>query len=68
MAMTSVDKDRMISHLRSWYKSHSQSVEHFEEVGNTKAVEYHKKQMENICWMADIIKTIKTKDGDDCPF
>ena len=67
MAITSSDKDRILNHLRAWYKSHAQSVEHFVETGNNKAMEYHRKQMENICWMAEQIKSIKTKGGD-CPF
>lgn len=68
MAMTSSDKDRMLNHFRSWYKSHAQSVEHFTEAGNSKAVEYHQKQLENLEWMAKIIKSIKTEKSKDCPF
>ena len=68
MAMTSSDKDRMLNHFRSWYKSHAQSVEHFTESGNDKAVEYHKKQMDNLEWMAKIVKSLDTEEGIDCPF
>lgn len=66
--MTSADKDRILNHLRSWYRSHAQSVEHYNECGNEKAADYHKKQLENLKWMAGIIKEIKVKNSDDCPF
>lgn len=66
--MTSADKDRILNHLRSWYRSHSQSVEHFSECGNEKATDYHKKQLQNLEWMAKIIKEVKVDNSNDCPF
>ena len=66
--MTSSDRDRILNHLRSWYRSHSQSIEHFSECGNEKAADYHKKQLQNLEWMAKIIKEVKADDSNDCPF
>ncbi len=66
--MTSADKDRILNHLRSWYRSHSKSIAHFTEVGNEDATSYHRKQLENLEWMAKIIKEVKVDNSDDCPF
>ena len=66
--MTSADKDRILNHLRSWYRSHSQSVEHYDECGNEKAADYHRKQLQNLEWMAKIIKEVEVNNSNDCPF
>lgn len=66
--MTSADKDRILNHLRSWYRSHTQSVKHFSECGNEKAADYHNKQLQNLEWMAKIIKEVEVNNSNDCPF
>ena len=68
MAITLSDKDRMLAHLRSWYKSHAQSLAHYADAGNDKATEYHRRQMENLEWMANLIKSLDTEEGIEVPF
>ena len=38
--ITAYDKERMLKNIKHWYQSHKQSVAHYQETGNEKAVEY----------------------------
>lgn len=62
------DKERMLSHLRIWYRSHARSMEYNTEKGYDAAAEYHEKQMRNIIWMAETIKAIQVDEGTEVPF
>ena len=68
MAITSADKDRALNHLRNWYRSFAKSSAYYHEQGNEKSAEYNETQMKNLEWLANLIKSIEAKDGDDCPF
>lgn len=71
MAITEYDKNRALNNLRHWYKSHKQSLAHYEEQGNEKATDYHKNQMYQLKWMAnlinnlEVIKDFELDDEDD---
>ena len=49
------DKERMLKSIKHWYQSHKQSVAHYQEIGNEKAVEYHQNQMNQFKSMANVI-------------
>ena len=53
--ITAYDKERMLKNIKRWYQSHKQSVAHYQEIGNEKAVEYHQNQMNQLKWMANVI-------------
>ena len=53
--ITAYDKERMLKTIKHWYQSHKQSVAHYQEIGNEKAVEYHQNQMNQLKWMANVI-------------
>lgn len=53
--ITAYDKERMLKNIKHWYQSHKQSVAHYQETGNEKAVEYHQNQMNQLKWMANVI-------------
>lgn len=53
--ITAYDKERMLKNIKHWYQSHKQSVTHYQETGNEKAVEYHQNQMNQLKWMANVI-------------
>lgn len=75
MAITAYDKNRALNNLRHWYKSHKQSLAHYEEQGNEKATDYHKNQMNQLKWMANLINQLEVRedfelddDDDKLPF
>ena len=75
MAITQYDKNKALNNLRHWYKSHKQSLTHYEEQGNEKAVDYHKNQMYQLKWMANLINQLEVRedfelddDDDKLPF
>lgn len=75
MAITQYDKNRALNNLRHWYKSHKQSLAHYEEAGNDKATDYHKNQMNQLKWMANLINKLEVvkdfeldDDDDNVPF
>ena len=53
--ITAYDKERMLKNIKHWYQSHKQSAAHYQETGNEKAVEYHRNQMSQLRWMANVI-------------
>ena len=75
MAITEYDKNRALNNLRHWYKSHKQSLAHYEEQGNEKATDYHRNQMNQLKWMANLINQLEVRedfelddDDDKLPF
>ena len=75
MAITQYDKNRALNNLRHWYKSHKQSLDHYEEQGNEKAVDDHKNQMYQLKWMANLRNQLEVRedfelddDDDKLPF
>lgn len=53
--ITAYDKERMLKNIKHWYQSHKQSAAHYQETDNEKAVEYHRNQMSQLKWMANVI-------------
>lgn len=66
--MNANDKERMLTHLRTWYRSHVQSMDYYSERENNSASDYHEKQLRNIEWMAETIKAIQVDEGTEVPF
>lgn len=72
-AITEYEKNRIMYNLRHWYKSHKQSMAYFEEQGKEDAAAYHKNQMNQLQWIANIVERLDVikntnLDSDDCPF
>ena len=70
--ITAYDKERMLENIKHWYQSHKQSVAHYQEIGNEKAVEYHQNQMNQLKWMANVINKMDVVEDynldDEIPF
>ena len=70
--ITAYDKERMLKNIKHWYQSHKQSVVHYQETGNEKAVEYHQNQMNQLRWMANVINKMDVVDDysldEEIPF
>lgn len=72
-AITESEKNRALKQLRHWYSSHKNSIAHYEQEGNEKAVDYHNKQLNNLVWFANLINRLDTipdvnLNSDDVPF
>lgn len=75
-AITAYEKERILRTFKHWYQSHHNSLNHYQETGNDKAVEYHQNQMNNLKWMANIINKLdtvedydlETETNNNCPF
>lgn len=72
-SITAYEKERMLKTFRHWYQSHHNSLTHYQEVGNEKAIEYHQNQMNNLKWMANIINKLDVVEDynlemKDAPF
>ena len=71
-SITMYDKERILKNIKHWYLSHKQSVTHYQETGNEKAIEYHSNQMNQLRWMANVVNKIEVIEDynldDEIPF
>ena len=58
--LTVYEKERILNTLRHWYSSHKNSMAHYQSIGNEKASDYHKSQMQTLVWMANVINKLET--------